>query len=181
MDLTAARNILRNLAEGQDPLTGYPLSVTVLQQAAVVRALVTAIAVLEADAARARRRARLPQNVGRAWTSAEDQLLRAGFARGEAPPELARRHRRTLAGIESRLERLGLLRPEQRRTRNRYVPAAGPVRYPPGAGTAPEPDPGVPAGGAAGASTGETAMPARRASSSRPPAPTTCSAPTTTR
>ena len=128
MDVIAARNILRHLAEGQDPLTGYPLSVTVLQQAAVVRALVTAIALLEADAARARRRARLPQNVGRPWTAAEDEQLQAGFARGEAPPRLAQQHRRTLAGIESRLEKLGLLRPEQRRTRNRYVPASEATR-----------------------------------------------------
>jgi hypothetical protein len=103
-------------------VTGYALPAgTVLNHASVVRALIAAVVVLDADAARKRRRARLPQNVGRPWTPAEDQRILEAFARGEALRDVALRHRRTLAGIESRLERLGVLQPQQRVTRNRYV------------------------------------------------------------
>ena len=39
--------------------------------------------------------------------------------------EIAADHDRSLASVESRLERLGVLAPEQRVTRNRYVTPAG--------------------------------------------------------
>ena len=128
MEISAARDVLRTLVEGVDPVTGMPLPRgTVVHHANVIRALLAAVAVMESDIARCRRRARLPQNVGRPWRDSEDKLLLAAFSKGEPLRDVAARHRRSLAGVESRLEKLGVLRPEQRVTRNRYVgPRAGP-------------------------------------------------------
>ncbi len=125
MDRLGARQILQALVQGFDPVTGAELPAdTVVQHAEVIRALLAAIAALEADALRTRRRAQLPGNVGRPWSSEEEERLSAAFRAGEALPAIAARHRRTVAAIEARLERLGLLAPEQRTTRNRYVTRA---------------------------------------------------------
>ena len=122
MQTEDAREVLKTLVEGVDPVTGLPLPRgTVVHHANVIRALLAAVTVMDADILRCRRRARLPQNVGRPWKDAEDQLLLAAFRQGEALCEVAARHRRSLAGVESRLEKLGVLAPQQRVTRNRYV------------------------------------------------------------
>ena len=122
MDLAAAKATLKSLVEGVDPVTGYPIPKSmVLHHAVVIRALLCALAVLEADEARTRRRARLPRNTGRPWRQADDaQVLRA-FQGGEPLLQIAASHQRSLASVESRLERLGVLAPELRVTRNRYV------------------------------------------------------------
>jgi hypothetical protein len=117
-----ARNILQALVQGVDPLTGDELPPgTILQQADVLRALLAGVAALEQTAARAQRRAQLPDNVGRAWTEDEEQTLIAAFKSRDPLPEIAARHGRTLRAIEARLERLGLLTPEQRSTNNSFV------------------------------------------------------------
>jgi hypothetical protein len=122
MELTQARDILKALLEGVDPVTGMAIPRgTVVHHASVLRALLSAVAVMEADLIRSRRRARLPENVGRPWKEPEDKLLLAAFSKGEPLTEVASRHRRSLAGVESRLEKLGVLAPEQRVTRNRYL------------------------------------------------------------
>lgn len=122
MDLSQARDVLKSLVEGVDPVTGMPIPRgTVVHHASVLRALLSAVAVMEADIVRSRRRARLPQNVGRPWKEPEDKLLLTAFSNGEPLAEVASRHRRSLAGVESRLEKLGVLAPEQRVTRNRYL------------------------------------------------------------
>ncbi len=124
MDLAAARTTLKCLVEGVDPVTGYPIPKSlVLHHAVVIRALLCALAVLEADAARMRRRARLPRNTGRPWRPADDAQLIAAFRNGEPLPQIAADQHRSLAGVESRLERLGVLAAEQRVTRDRYVKA----------------------------------------------------------
>lgn len=122
MDLAAAKATLKSLVEGVDPVTGYPIPKSmVLHHAVVIRALLCALAVLEADEARTRRRARLPRNTGRPWRQTDDaQVLRA-FQGGEPLLQIAAEHQRSLASVESRLERLGVLAPELRVTRNRYV------------------------------------------------------------
>src|SRR5579883_2468510 len=117
-----AREILQTLVQGFDPSTGAELPAgTVVHQAEVIRALLAAIAALQTDAERTRRRAQLPRNVGRPWSAEEEEQLRAEFRAGEALPEIAARHERTLAAIEARLERLELITADQRTTRNRYV------------------------------------------------------------
>ncbi len=122
MDPIGARQILESLVQGYDPVTGEPLPAgTVVQRAEVIRALLAGIGAIEADVRRSRRRAQLPENVGRPWRAEEEARLREDFGAGEPLAAIAVRHRRTVAAIEARLERLGLIGPEQRTTRNRYV------------------------------------------------------------
>ncbi len=134
MKETRARQILQALVQGIDPLTGEELAGgTVLQHADVLRALLAGVGALEQMAARAQRRAQLPGNVGRAWSSDEEQALVAEFQRGETMAAIAALHGRTLRAIEARLERLGLLTAEQRTTQNGFIHA------PAGRATVPEP------------------------------------------
>lgn len=122
MDPIGARQILEQLVQGVDPLSGAQLPAgTVVQRAEVMRALLAGIAALEADLRRSRRREQLPANVGRPWDPREEVQLAAAFRAGSPLAEIAARHARTVAAIEARLERLGLIGPEQRTTRNRYV------------------------------------------------------------
>jgi hypothetical protein len=124
MKETRARQILQSLVQGIDPLTGEELAPgTVLQHADVLRALLAGVGALEQMAARAQRRAQLPRNVGRTWNQDEDEALAAEFQRGDAIAVIAAAHGRTLRAIEARLERLGLLTPDQRRTQNSFNPA----------------------------------------------------------
>ena len=117
-----ARRTLQTLVQGFDPVSGAELpAATPLHHAEVIQALLTAIGALDEHAARTRRRAQLPRNVGRPWTPPEEEQLRAAFSRGEPPAAIAARHYRTLAAIEARLESLGLMAPAERTTRNRYV------------------------------------------------------------
>jgi hypothetical protein len=121
MELAAAKATLKSLVEGVDPVTGYPIPRSmVLHHATVIRALLCAVAVLAADEARVRRRARLPRNTGRPWRQADDAQVVAAFRGGEPLLRIAAAHHRSLASVESRLERLGVLAPEKRVTRNRY-------------------------------------------------------------
>ena len=126
MELATAKATLKSLVEGVDPVTGYPIPRSmVLHHATVIRALLCALAVLDADEARVRRRARLPSNTGRPWRQADDAQVVAAFHGGAPLLQIAAAHHRSLASVESRLERLGVLAPEKRLTRNRYVtPAA---------------------------------------------------------
>ncbi|HEY2591156.1 MAG TPA: hypothetical protein VGI35_06150 [Steroidobacteraceae bacterium] len=117
-----ARQILQTLVQGFDPVSGAELPPgAVVQRTEVLGALLTAISALEADAERARRGAQPPQKMGKAWSTDEEAQLEAAFRAGEALPAIAVRHGRTLAAIEARLERAGLITPEQRTTRNRYI------------------------------------------------------------
>ncbi len=122
MDLAAAKATLKFLVEGVDPVTGHAIpKPMVLHHAVVIRALLYALAVLEADELRSRRRARLPRNTGRPWRQADDAQVLKAFQGGEPLDRIAAAHQRSLASVESRLERLGALAPELRVTRDRYV------------------------------------------------------------
>jgi hypothetical protein len=117
-----AREILQALVQGIDPLSGEELPAgTIIQHADVLRALLAGVTALELAAARSQRRAQLPGNVGRAWTNDEEATLVAAFKSDEPLPDIAARHGRTLRAIEARLERLGLLTPEERSTNNSFV------------------------------------------------------------
>lgn len=116
-----ARQILQSLVEGVDPFDGSELPPgTILQKAEVLRALLAGVSALEEGAARALRRAQKPSNVGRPWTEAEQEELLAAFHRGDPLDQVAARHGRTLRAIEARLQKIGLLSPEQRTTRDRF-------------------------------------------------------------
>ena len=106
-----ARAILEALIQGVHPETRLTLSgEVVLEDATVLRALLEAAAALRASEVRALRRAQLPSNVGRLWTTEEEAALRRAFERNTSPEEIARTHRRTVRAIAQRLQRLGLLR-----------------------------------------------------------------------
>ncbi len=118
-----AREILQSLVQGIDPFNGEDLPAgTVLQQADVLRALLAGVAALEQLAARASRRAQLPQNIGRAWSAEEQSVLIDAFQSGEPVADIAAKHGRTLRAIEARLEKLGLITADERVTQDRFGP-----------------------------------------------------------
>jgi hypothetical protein len=119
-----ARKILQSLIQGVDPATGEELpGETILQQADVLRALLAGVSALEQVSARAQRRAQLPDNVGLTWSADEELNLVSAFQAGDALADIAAKHGRTLRAIEARLERLGLLTPDQRATNNSFTGA----------------------------------------------------------
>ena len=122
MQQARARQILQSLIQGVDPVSGEELPrETVLQHAEVLRALLAGLAALEQTAARAQRRAQLPDNVGQSWTTEEESRLVTAFKRGDSPVVIARQHGRTLRAFEARLEKLGLITAEERTTRGGFT------------------------------------------------------------
>jgi hypothetical protein len=116
-----AREILQSLVQGIDPFNGEDLPCgTVLQQADVLRALLAGVVALDQLAARASRRAQLPQNIGRAWSADEQSMLIDAFQSGEPVGDIAEKHGRTLRAIEARLEKLGLITASERTTQDRF-------------------------------------------------------------
>src|SRR6201996_391380 len=117
-----ARKILQSLIQGVDPTTGEDLSgETILQRADVLRALLAGVSAIEQVSARAQRRAQLPDNVGSTWSADEERNLVSAFQAGDTLADIATKHGRTLRAIEARLERLGLLTPDQRSTSNSFT------------------------------------------------------------
>ena len=122
MNEKRAIQILKALVQGTDPASGEEfVGNRVLQQVDVLRALLAGVVALEAQAARASRRALLPANVGNPWTPEEERALVTAFQAGDALNGIAEKFGRTLRSIESRLERLGLLTKELRETGNTFT------------------------------------------------------------
>jgi DNA-binding NarL/FixJ family response regulator len=116
-----ARHILQALVNGIDPFTERDLAAgTVLQHADVMRAMLAGCSALEERTARASRRSQQPRNIGKTWTPEEQERLVQAFKSGEDLEQIAARHGRTIRGIESRLEILGMITSEQRTTENRF-------------------------------------------------------------
>jgi hypothetical protein len=121
-----SRQVLEALVQGVDPESGSALPAdTVLNRVDVVRALLGAIAALDATNARALRRAQLPESVGKTWSGEEQRRLKEEFTGGESVRDIAAKHGRTVRAIEARLERLGLLRSDQRTTRTSFLGGNG--------------------------------------------------------
>lgn len=132
MQQTRARQILQSLIQGIDPVTEEELPhETVLQHAEVLRALLAGLHALEQTSARAQRRAQLPDNVGKAWTTDEESRLIAAFKKQNSLAVIAREHGRTLRAIEARLEKLGLITAEERTTRGGFTGVSDPPPSPP--------------------------------------------------
>lgn len=112
MQLDAALPIVRALADGINPVTGelYPDHSPYAEPRAL-RALYSAVDLMQKEIERERRRERLPANFGKAWTVEEDGTLTSEFDSGVAMPEMARRHQRTQSSIRLRLEKLGKIEP----------------------------------------------------------------------
>ena len=116
-----ATTILKALIEGREPNSLEPLPAgSIVHRADVLRALLAGVSALERVEVRTKRRAALPDNAGRTWSAEEDSRLVTAFKAGEPPQAIAERHSRTLRAIEARLQRMGLLAPEDRVTRGGF-------------------------------------------------------------
>lgn len=104
MDMQRARETVRFLADGIDPMTGEVLGdESVFNSPNVIRALYT---LLEATAPLTT--ADDKRNAGKPWTEIEDDKLRDEFDAKLRLSDIAAEHGRTKNAIESRLEYLGL-------------------------------------------------------------------------
>ena len=122
MQHTEARTILMSLIEGRNPDSGERLPAgCVVHRSDVIRALLLGMGAIDATNARAKRRAQLPKNVGRDWTTKEEEQLRSEFAAKDPVSAIAARHGRTLRAIEARLQMMGLITAEQRTTRGGFT------------------------------------------------------------
>ena len=112
MQLDSALHIVKALADGTNPATGeqYPEG-SPYAEPRTLRALFSAIDLMQREAERERRRERLPANFGKPWSEGEDRAIAAAFDAGVALAEVARKHARTQGSIRLRLEKLGKLPP----------------------------------------------------------------------
>jgi len=108
MQLQNALPIIRALADGVDPQTGALFSNDApYAEPTTLRALFSAVELMEREVEREKRRERLPANFGKPWSEGEDRTLTAEFDAGIAMPDMARKHARTHSSIRLRLEKLG--------------------------------------------------------------------------
>jgi hypothetical protein len=125
MHLESALPIVKALADGVNPVTGeaYPETSPYAEPRAL-RALFSAVDLMQRELEKEKRRERLPANFGKPWSEAEDRAIAVGFEAGVAIAEMARRHARTQGSIRLRLEKLGKL-PPSGETRYASGPTAG--------------------------------------------------------
>jgi len=113
MQLQSALPIVRALADGVNPLTGEAFSDdNPYAEPRTLRALFSAVELMEREVEREKRRERLPANFGKPWTEGEDHALASEFDAGLAMNEIARKHARTQSSIRLRLEKLGKIEPQ---------------------------------------------------------------------
>ena len=112
MQLDAALPIVRALADGVNPVTGeaYP-DQSPYAEPRTLRALYSAVDLMQKEVEREKRRERLPANFGKPWTEGEDRTLTAEFDAGMPINEMARKHERTHSSMRLRLEKLGKIEP----------------------------------------------------------------------
>ena len=112
MQLESALPIVKALADGINPVTGeaYPEHSPYAEPRAL-RALFTAVDLMQREVDKARRRERLPANFGKPWDEGEDRDIAVAFDSGTPIPDMARKHARTQSSIRLRLEKLGKLPP----------------------------------------------------------------------
>ena len=113
MQLQSALPIVRALADGVNPITGETFSdASPYAEPRTLRALFSAVELMEREGEREKRRERLPANFGKPWTEGEDHTLASEFDAGATLPEIARKHARTHSSIRLRLEKLGEIEPQ---------------------------------------------------------------------
>jgi hypothetical protein len=112
MQLDAALPIVRALADGVNPVTGeaYPEH-SPYAEPRTLRALFSAVDLMQKEVDREKKRERLPANFGKPWTEGEDTALAAEFDAGSSLGDIARKHLRTQSSIRLRLEKLGKIEP----------------------------------------------------------------------
>ena len=112
MQLQSALPIVRALADGVNPHTGESFSDDgPYAEPKTLRALFSAVELMEREVERERKRERLPANFGKPWTEGEDRTLVAEFDTGATLNDIARKHARTQSSIRLRLEKLGKIEP----------------------------------------------------------------------
>ena len=105
MDILYATELLKGLADGVNPLTGEQLdSQDSCNQPDIIRALHTAVSVMEKKAERAKQ---LPENAGKPWSVEDEGVLNEMFDRGCSSKEICGYFKRTKGAIASRLARMG--------------------------------------------------------------------------
>ena len=108
MQIREALRIVQALADGVDPNTGEVMPEdSPYQHPQIVRALLTAVKVLEHQWEAERRKRQLPDRTGKPWDAAEDEQLLKAYDSGKKLNELAKQHDRTRGAIIARLEKLG--------------------------------------------------------------------------
>ena len=112
MQLDAALPIVRALADGVNPVTGeaYPEQ-SPYAEPRTLRALFSAVDLMQKEVEREKRRERLPANFGKPWNEGEDRALETEFDNALPLVDIARRHARTQSSIRLRLEKLGKIEP----------------------------------------------------------------------
>jgi len=112
MRLDSALHIVKALADGVNPVTGEQYSEgSPYAEPRALRALFSAIDLMQREVERERRRERLPANFGKPWSGGEDRAIAEAFDAGASLADVARRHARTQGSIRLRLEKLGKLPP----------------------------------------------------------------------
>lgn len=113
MELSSALPIVRALADGVNPVNGEMFPETSpYAEPRTLRALYSAVDLMEKEVQREKRREKLPANFGKPWTEGEDRLLTERHQSGIAMHEIARQHARTQSSCRLRLEKLGLIQPQ---------------------------------------------------------------------
>jgi len=111
MELPAAIQVIRSLANGVHPQTGAPLEeASICRSPEAVKALNRALAALVSQQDREQRR---PGNAGNRWTREEDAKVCEELRQGTDFNQIARTHNRSLPAILARLVKLGKIAPEK--------------------------------------------------------------------
>ncbi len=107
MDIQHAKELLKTLADGINPLTGEVLSQNdSCNQPDIVRALYAALA--ELDKQPGKTKGLQPENAGKPWTPEDDERLKECFESRMTKQDLCNEFKRSPGSISSRLARLGL-------------------------------------------------------------------------
>lgn len=105
-----AREIIKCLADGIDPVTGEMFEEgSPYTHPQIIRALYTTLDIFNQQTIQMKRKKILPNNAGQSWTKEEDLALLNAYDNDVATKELAVLHERTEGAISSRLMRLGRL------------------------------------------------------------------------
>jgi len=113
MDIKKALEIINALADGIDPVTGEIYSGnSPYQKPDVIRALFIAKESIEKDIERKRKKGTEPERTGEPWTKEEEKEVCDDFDNGMELKEIAKKQKRTIGGIRSRLVKAGKLEEE---------------------------------------------------------------------
>lgn len=111
MEICETIKTLKALAEGTDPETGEVLSKqNPFNQPKVIRALYSAIEVLEKSKRTIERKKSLPARSGLPWTDDESKELIEHHEQGLSFAELSKKHQRTVGAVRSQLLKLWVIK-----------------------------------------------------------------------